>query len=399
MIERHEYLNKLFAFKDKQIIKIVSGIRRCGKSTLFKLYQNELKKNGIADSQIISVNLEDLTYENLLDYRALHDYIRARLIPDKMNYVFLDEIQNVPSFEKMADSLFIQENVDLYLTGSNAYMLSGELATLLSGRYVQIEMLPLSFAEYTQAFSDNHNIDRLFQAYLANSSFPYTLQLNDSSAITDYLSGIYNTIVLKDVIARKKIADVSVLENLIKFMFDNIGNLTSAKKISDTMTSGGRKITPPTVENYLSALTESYILYRASRYDIKGKQFLKSLDKYYLCDTAFRSLLIGGNQADSGHILENVVYLELLRRGFKVFVGQNDGKEIDFVAVKAPGTIAYYQVSETVRDETTLRRELAPLETVSDHNPKFLLTRDIDPPQNLNGIQKLNVLDWLLNKV
>ena len=397
MIKRQTYLEKLLPFKDKQLIKVVSGVRRCGKSTLFKLYQEQLLNDGVAPDQIISINLEDLAFESLLDYRKLHDYICARLLPDRKNYVFLDEIQNVPSYEKAVDSLFIKDNVDLYLTGSNAYMLSGEMATLLSGRYVQIEMLPLSFAEYVSAFEKDRNIDRLFQSYLENSSFPYALQLSDPNAVRDYLQGVYSTIVLKDVVARKKVADAAVLDSLIKFMFDNIGNLCSAKKISDTLTSCGRKITSPTVESYLSALTESYILYRVPRYDVKGKNLLKSLDKYYLCDTALRRLKVASEASDSGHILENVVFLELKHRGYEVYVGQAGNKEVDFVAIKAPNIVEYYQVSETLRDQATLTRELSALETIADHNPKYLLTADITPAESYNGIQKRNVLDWLLS--
>ena len=277
MIERKEYLEKLIGFKDKHLIKIITGIRRCGKSTIFEIFQNYLLENNVDKSQIITINFEDVDNEKLTDYKVLHDYIISKLISEKMNYIFLDEIQNVPNFQKAIDSLFIKKNVDLYLTGSNAYMLSGEISTLLSGRYVEIQMLPLSFKEYLSTFTDKTNLTKEYRTYLENSSFPYTLELNnDKKLIKDYLSGIYNSIVLKDVVIKNKIADVSMLESIIKFMFDNIGNISSVKKISDTMTSYGRKITAPTVESYLKALVNSFILYHVGRYDVKGQTTFKN---------------------------------------------------------------------------------------------------------------------------
>ncbi|MCI7443026.1 MAG: ATP-binding protein, partial [Clostridium sp.] len=323
MIERKEYLNTLIDFKDKHIIKVLTGIRRCGKSTLFILFQNYLLNNGVNKEQIISINFEDIDYEELLDYKALYKYIKERLTPNKMNYIFLDEIQNVPNYQKAVDSLFIKNNVDLYLTGSNAYLLSGEIATLLSGRYIEIQMLPLSFKEYVSYFNDKTDLSRKYTDYLINSSFPYTLELNGSKKnIREYLGGIYSTVVLKDIIARKNINDVFMLESIIRFMFDNIGNLCSIKKIADTMTSDGRKITSPTVENYLSALVDSYILYKVRRYDIKGKQYLKTGEKYYVVDIGLRYYLLGTKKVDMGHILENIIYLELLRRGYEIYIGK-----------------------------------------------------------------------------
>ncbi|MCL2480908.1 MAG: ATP-binding protein [Spirochaetaceae bacterium] len=395
MIQRPEYLNKLLGFKDKQLIKIVTGVRRCGKSTLFELYQAELLKNGVLPKQIQSINLEDPAYEKLLEWRNLYQYINSRMLMGKQNYIFIDEIQNVADFEKAADGLFIKKNVDLYLTGSNSKMQSGEWATLLSGRYVEIHLLPLSFKEYhSSAFTGN--IEDTFRNYLENSSFPYSLQLDgNKKQIRDYLGGIYNTIVLKDVVENKKIRDVSRLESVIKFMADNIGNLASIKKISDTMTSDGIKMLPLTIENYLDAFRSSYILYKAGRYDIKGKKHLQTLDKYYLVDIGLRYYLLGGKKADRGHILENIVYLELIRRGYKIYIGKIDNKEIDFVTEGIEG-IEYYQVADTVADGATLERELAPLNAVKDHNPKFLLTRDFHAKTSHNGIKQLNVFDWLL---
>lgn len=396
MIERKEYLNTLIDFKDKHIIKVLTGIRRCGKSTLFILFQNYLLNNGVNKEQIISINFEDIDYEELLDYKALYKYIKERLIPNNMNYIFLDEIQNVPNYQKAVDSLFIKNNVDLYLTGSNAYLLSGEIATLLSGRYIEIQMLPLSFKEYVSYFNDKTDLSRKYTNYLINSSFPYTLELNGSKKnIREYLGGIYSTVVLKDIIARKNINDVFMLESIIRFMFDNIGNLCSIKKIADTMTSDGRKITSPTVENYLSALVDSYILYKVRRYDIKGKQYLKTGEKYYVVDIGLRYYLLGTKKVDMGHILENIIYLELLRRGYEIYIGKVGSTEVDFIAINDEG-IEYYQVALTVHDEKTLERELYPLNSISDHNPKYLLTLDDDPPTSHNGIKQLNAIDWLL---
>ena len=395
MIKRPEYLEKLLEFKDKQLIKIVTGVRRCGKSTLFELYQAELLKKGILRKQIQGINLEDPEYEELLDWRKLYKYIDSRLLAGKQNYIFIDEIQNVADFEKAANGLFIKKNVDLYLTGSNSKIQSGEWATLLSGRYVEIHMLPLSFKEYHSA-AFTGNIEDTFRKYLENSSFPYSLQLDgNKKQIRDYLGGIYNTIVLKDVVENKKIRDIGRLESVIKFVADNISNLTSIKKISDTMTSDGIKMLPLTIENYLDAFRSSYILYKASRYDIKGKKYLQTLDKYYLVDIGLRYYLLGDKKADKGHILENIVYLELIRRGYKIYIGKIVNKEIDFVTEGIEG-IEYYQVADTVAGRSTLERELAPLNDIKDHNPKFLLTKDFIAKTSHNGIRQLNVFDWLL---
>ncbi|MDR2396016.1 MAG: ATP-binding protein [Endomicrobium sp.] len=395
MIQRPLYINKLLGFKDKQLIKIVTGIRRCGKSTLFEMYQEELLKKGVFKQQIQSINLEDPLYRDLINWEKLYDYINAHLVDDKMNYVFIDEIQNVADFQKAADGLFIKKNVDLYLTGSNSNIQSGQWATLLSGRYVQIHVFPLSFKEYSSALSSDNKFEK-FKQYLENSSFPYVLNLNnDKKQIYDYLGGIYSTVVLKDVIANKKIRDINRLESVIKFMTDNIGNISSIKKISDTMVSEGLKILPVTIENYINALCDSYILYKANRYDVKGKRLLKTLDKYYLVDIGLRYYLLGNTKTDKGRILENIIYLELLRRGYNVYVGKNGDKEIDFIAESIDGT-EYYQVAETVRDPLTLKRELSSLDLVRDHNPKFLLTQDFEPNTSHNGIKQINIIDWLL---
>ena len=398
MVQRKEYLDKLIEWREKQIIKVITGVRRCGKSTLFSLYIDYLKETGVSDDQIISVNLEDIEYENLLDYKSLYDYIKTRLVKGQYTYVFIDEVQQCKAFEKAVDSLFIRENIDVYVTGSNANMLSGELATLLSGRYVQISMLPLSFSEYLE-FTKGKDVKSSFNDYLKFGSFPYVAGLKKSDTVVrTYIDGIYNTILIKDVATRQGITDISVLESIVKFLCSNVGSPVSTKKISDTINSNGRKISVNTVENYLRALYQSYIFYKVDRYDIKGKQHLKTLGKYYLVDTGLRNILLSGSASDLGHLLENVVYLELIRRGYKVNIGKLAEKEIDFVASNTDG-IEYYQVSASVLDENTLLRELEPLQKIPDHHPKYLLTLDdIIPNANHDGIRQINVLEWLLNK-
>ena len=396
IIERKEYLNKLITWKDKQLIKIVTGVRRCGKSVLLKMYQDYLKNNGVKESQIVTINFEDLDYEELTNYKKLDNYLKEKLIPNKMTYIFLDEIQNVDQFPKVLDSFYIKDNVDIYVTGSNAHMLSSEIATMISGRYIQIEMLTLSFKEYMESTGNMNDRGIKYTEYLQNSSFPYALQLkNQPDEIRDYLEGIYNTIVVKDIVHRKNITDTMMLKNILKFVFDNIGNPLSSKKISDTMTSLGRKINSRTVEKYLEAFSESYIIYPAKRYNIKGKEYLKSLEKYYIVDIGMRYMLLGSKMMDTGHILENVVYLELLRRGYDVYVGKIDNYEVNFVAQNHKGTI-YYQVALIVRDEKTLQRELRPLQAIRDHYPKVILTMDEDPEIQYDGIRRINARDWLL---
>lgn len=396
LLQRKEYLDKLITFRDKQIIKIVTGIRRCGKSTLLRLYQDWLKAQGVSENQIISINFEDMDYEELTDYKKLYAYLKERLVRDNMTYIFLDEIQHVDNFPKVVDSLYIKEKVDIYMTGSNAYMLSSEIATLISGRYVQIEMLPLSFREYMESTGSMDDRGVKYTEYLENSSFPFTLELKGHpDEIRDYLEGLYNTIVVKDIVNRKRITDTMMLKSVLRFVFDNIGNPLSSKKIADTMTSDGRKIDVKTVEKYLEALSESYIIYQAKRYNIKGKQYLKTLEKYYVVDIGLRFMLLGSRQVDAGHILENVIYLELLRRGYDVYVGKIDTFEVDFVAQNRKGT-AYFQVALTARDEKTLERELRPLQAIRDHYPKVLLTMDEDPEAQYEGIRRLNARDWLL---
>lgn len=397
-IERKEYLNKLIALKDKQLIKVITGVRRCGKSTIMEIFQDYLKSEGIPDNRIVAVNLEDYDFFELRDPHKLYRYIKEHMIQGQKLYVFLDEIQNVKDFPDVVNSLFIKKDIDLYLTGSNAYMLSSEIATFISGRYVEIKMLPLSFKEYVEATGGRSRLEESYRRYIELSSLPYALDLKDSPReLNDYLNGVYSTIVLKDVTARKKISDPMMLESVVRFTFDNIGNYLSTKKIADAMTSDGRKIDTKTVEKYIAALLESYVLYQARRYDIKGKQYLKTLEKYYVVDIGLRRVLLGSKAMDVGHILENIVYLELLRRGYNVYVGKVNDLEIDFVASNERGQV-YYQVSATVRNEEVLHRELAPLQQLSDNYPKYILTLDNDPEADYEGIRRINALEWLIGE-
>ncbi len=396
MIIREDYLRKLIKFKNKDIIKVVTGIRRCGKSTLFKQYMEYLLSNGVEENQIININFEDMDYYELLDAKKLYEYIKGRLLKEKTMYIFLDEIQQVNEFERVVDSLYIKDNIDIYITGSNAYLLSSELATLLSGRYITIEMLPISFKEYIVFLDDKTDLNKKYSDYLLYSSFPYSLKLNkDLELIHNYLEGIFNTVVLKDVVGRRNISDIFMLDSVIKFMFDNIGNITSTKRIADTMTSNGRKISTNTVESYLLGLVDSYILYRVNRYDIKGKQHLKTLGKYYVVDIGLRYFLLGDKKVDYGHILENIIYLELKRRGYTVNIGKVNEYEVDFVATRL-GMVEYYQVALTTRDNATLERELRPFKKISDHYKKTLLTLDVEPDSYYDGILKRNALEFLL---
>ena len=409
-IDRKEYLDFLVKSKDRQIIKVVSGVRRCGKSTLFEIYKDFLLENGVAKNQIISINFEDMDYEELTDYKKLYEYIKSKMIGDKKNYIFLDEIQHVDKFEKVVDSLFIKENTDLYITGSNAYFMSSELATLLSGRYIELKMLPLSFKEYYQAKLEYEKLEQkenrilktliqYYNEYIVNSSFPYTLQLDsDLKNIHEYLSGIYNSVLLKDIVARLKISDVMRLESVVKYIFDNIGNLTSLSKIANTLTSMGRKTDAKTIEKYIRGLTDSLLVHEVSRYNIKGKEFLSTLSKYYVADLGLRQMILGNRNIDMGHILENIIYLELLRRKANVYVGQFDKNEIDFVVINS-NEVEYYQVALTVLDENTLERELAVFKNIRDNYPKYLITLDdVLPNTDYDGIKVINALEWLLGE-
>lgn len=393
-IQRESFLERLRTFKDKQLIKVVTGIRRCGKSTLLAQWQKILLKEGVEKKQIISINFEDYEFKRLCSNDSLYAYVKERLIPDRRMYLFFDEIQRVPQFEEVVDSFFINPLLDIYITGSNSSIMSSELATYLSGRYVEIKMQPFSFKEFVHAKKLDQNLPNAYRQYLENSSFPYSLCL-EKTGINDYLESLYNTILVKDIVSRKKITDVFQLQSVAEFVFDNIGLEVSSKKIADTMTSSGRKIDSRMVENYLSSLVETYIVYKVKRYNIKGKEYLKSLEKYYVADIALRSALLGRKAMDVGHILENIVYLELIRRRYDVYVGKIDEAEIDFVAQSQDGN-TYIQVAATVRDEQTLERELRPLKAIKDNYPKMILTLDDDPQGDYDGIIRKNALEWLM---
>lgn len=398
MINRNEYLEELIRWKDQDLIKVITGIRRCGKSTLFEIFIDYLKKEGIKSNQIIHINLEDAEYD-FKDYKELYRYINEKITPEENFYIFLDEVQNVSEFQKAVDSLYIKKNVDVYIAGSNAYLLSGELATLLSGRYIEIKMLPLSFKEYITAF-ESQNYQQLFLDYMRNGGMPGNINIlkNNVNDIDKYLDGIFSTIVYKDIMARNNISDKILLESIIKYIFDCIGSPISTKRISDTLTSKGISTSNHTVENYITSFLECFLIYKAERFDVKGKNLLARDYKYYAVDSGLRSYLLGKKaDSDMGHILENIVYLELLRRGYKVYVGKVDDLEVDFVAENRDG-LKYYQVALTVRDEKVLERELKSLQKTGDHYPKILLTMDMDLEADYDGITKINVVDWLLNK-
>lgn len=407
MVERKEYLEKLKLWKDEQVIKVVTGIRRCGKSTFLMQYQDYLKQSGVEADRIIAINFEELEYEELCDYKKLYEYIKARLSSDKMTYIFLDEIQKVPYFEKVVDSLYVKQGTDIYITGSNAYMLSGDLATLLSGRYVEISMLPLSFAEYLQVNSKGK--DSAFADYMRYGGMPFIATAEKTEEkITTYLEGIYNTVIVKDIEDRQKrkewdnsdtgrITDISLLKTIAKYLSSVIGSLVTVRSITNYLVSSGRKISPNTVSDYVNALTESFIFYPAERFDIVGKQLLKTNTKYYMVDLGIRNLILPKKSYDLGFSVENVVYFELLRRGYKVSVGKYGNTEIDFVAERN-GELEYIQVTADMTSKETFDRELAPLTAVKDNYRKRVLTLDKFTVGNYDGIEVKNVVEWLTDK-
>ena len=397
MKKRDLYLDKLIKFKDKQFIKVITGIRRCGKSTLLKLFREYLLKFDVSEKQIIYINFESIQFDDIKDYKLLYEYIKEHLAAKSRTYLLLDEIQEVIHWEKAVNSFLVDFNVDIYITGSNAWLLSSELSTLLSGRYVEIKMLPLSFKEYMQFIEKpSNNIEEDFQLYLRYGGLPPIIELNNNlDMIQPFLSGIYNTVLMKDIVQRNTVRDAALLDNLVHFLADNIGNSISTKKISDYLTSAGRKTTPATIDNYLQMLEKAFIFYKASRYDIKGKLYLKTQEKYYIVDTGIRNNLLGLRNMDYGHILENIVYLELLKRGFDVYIGKIGNMEVDFIATKTNKKV-YYQVSASILDEKTKERELRSLMSIPDQYDKILLTMDKPYVEDFDGIKWINIIDFLL---
>ena len=403
MVIRKNYLDKLILWKDHDIIKVITGIRRCGKSTLLMQFQDYLRDNGVMDEQIISINFEDLKFEALLDYRSLYEYVESKILPGKKMYIFLDEIQKVSGFEKTVDSLYIKENVDVYITGSNAYMLSSDLSTLLSGRYVEISVLPLSFKEvYEEKGGDKEEV---FNQYLKYGGFPYLMNMPlDVEQINMYLEGIYNTVIIKDIEERenrkhldsnkRKITNIVLLKSIAKYLASAIGSIISVKNVTGYLTSTGRKVSSSTVDDYMEALRESFIFYPVERFDISGKKILKTLNKWYIVDLALRDHMLPKETYDLGFSLENTIYFELLRRGYRVNIGKTESSEIDFV-VQKNNEIIYYQVTASMVDQTTFE-ELAPLRSIKDNYKKIVLTLDKFTQGNYDGIEVVNAIDWLL---
>ncbi len=394
-IERPFYLEWLESWRDKNVIKVVTGIRRSGKTTLLELFRERLRQSGVPEGRLVVVNFEDPTVGEFPDYRAAWDFIRAKFPADGKAYVFLDEVQLVPGFERVVDGLFAKKDCDIYITGSNAKFLSGDLATFLTGRYVEIQIGPLSFAEYRSAFPERHQMD-VFNDYLRFGGFPFAASLPcGSRQMNDYLSGILDTILYKDVVARRGIRDAAMLKRLAKFLFDNIGSPLSVNRITGTFRADGIPVPHATLDSFLNALCEVFLVFKANRYDIRGRDYLKTNAKFYIADQGLRWVLLGDRRGDFGHLLENIVYLELRRRFRDVYVGVLGQGEVDFVAL-ANGMPRYYQVSLSVRDDATLARELAPLRAIRDQYPKTLLTLDPDPPFDHEGIRQVGVIDFLL---
>lgn len=401
MKNRDLYLTQLINYRDKPLIKVITGIRRCGKSTLLSLFENYLIETGVSKDHIIRMNFESFEFDEISSYKELHTYITEKLVNNKdKHYILLDEVQQVASWEKVINSFLVDANVDIYITGSNAYLLSSELSTLLSGRYVEIKMQPLSFKEYLD-FTDydtKENLQEKFNKYLEFGGLPTVVELIDHpETIGPFLEGIYNTVLMKDVVERNSIRDSALLESILRFIAANIGSIVSTKKISDYLTSSGRKTTVDTIDNYLKMLENAFIIYKANRYDLKGKMFLKTLEKYYIVDIGIRNQLTGLRNTDYGHVLENIVYLELIRRGYDVTIGKIGSLEVDFVATKPNETI-YYQVSATILDDKTRERELRPLQSISDNYPKYILTMDQTIFSDYSGIKVHNIIDFLLGK-
>lgn len=405
MVQRKEYINQLLSWKDDRVIKVVTGIRRCGKSTLLAQFQNILREKGIEDEQIISINFEELEYEDLLDYKKLYAFLKERINPNKQNYIFLDEIQRVESYEKVVDSLYVKEYIDIYIAGSNSYMLSGDLATLLTGRYVEIKMLPLSFKEFSEARGDAS--EKAFSEYLAVGGLPYIASMDQNTEkLNTYLEGIYNTVIIKDIEERqsrkesdpskRRVSNIALLKSIAKFLASVVGSPISIRSVTDYLISNGRKVSPNTVDNYIEALCESFVFYEVERFDIAGKELLKTNKKYYMVDLGLRNYILPKRTYDLGFSIENIVYFELLRRGYQVNIGKLGDTEVGFVARKND-EIKYYQVTADMTAESTFTREMRSLKAINDNYEKIVLTLDRFTLGNYEGIKVINVLDWLLD--
>lgn len=400
MVIRKQYLNRLIEAKDTEFIKVITGVRRSGKSTLLLMFKDHLLNNNVKEENIIHINFESARYDEIKNYKDLYNYVKSKLSKGK-NYILLDEVQNIDSWEKAVNSINVDFNVDIYITGSNAYLLSSELATLLSGRYIEIKMYPLSFKEFLEFNNyDMTKIEDKFNEYLKYGGLPAITHIKDKpDLIMTYLNDIYNTIVKKDVLERNKINDIALLENIIRYISSNIGSQISANKISDYLNSNKivEKSNHQTVDNYLKMLENAFIVYKAERSDIKSKNILKTLGKYYIADTGLRNIILGFRNIDEGHLLQNVIYLELLRRGYKVSIGKTLDYEVDFVAENV-NEIKYYQVSQSIKDEKVKMRELRSLKSISDNYEKTILTMDKTINNDYNGIKVVNIIDFLLEK-
>ncbi len=403
MINRAQYLNKLINWKDKPIIKVITGVRRCGKSSLLLLFKDYLKDNQVQDQHIIHMNFESMLFDEINDYRDLYKKITESIsTAAEKHYILLDEIQLIDQWEKCVNGIMVDYDVDVYITGSNSYLLSSELSTLISGRFVEIKMLPLSFREYldfseTKIINNRQELEYRFDEFIKYGGFPsLTIYGNQEEFAEDFLTGIYNTVVMKDIIQRNQVRDPALLENLIRFLAANVGSIVSTRKISNYLTSAGRKVTSDTIGNYLRMIESSFIIYKANRYDLKGKLFLKTLEKYYIVDSGIRNMLAGPRNIDEGHVLENIIYLELIRRGYQVSIGKLGNLEVDFIAVKQSEKI-YVQVSLTIHDQSTREREIKPLKAIRDNYPKFIITMDKVIFDDFDGIKIVNAIDFLLN--
>ena len=400
LIERKEYTDWLKRYRDKKIIKVITGLRRVGKSTIFELYIAQLLNEGVAPEQIVKINFEELENEPLLDRSVLYRYLTDKLLPDRKLYIFLDEVQRVPEFEKVVDSLFVKDNVDLYITGSNAKFLSSEIATLLTGRYVEINVLPLSFREYSDHFAASGKDRRaLFMDYVTYGALPGMFMFDTGSAEQrEYVESVYKTILEKDVLKRNSAASRQLVESLLSYLVYNIGCLTSAKRISDTLNSNGTKVSYNTVNSYIETLQDCFFIYKADRYDIVGKEYLKLINKYYVTDFGFKYYILNNRTVELSQILENLVFLELKRRRFKIATGKIAEKEVDFIVKDANDGLIYIQVAVTVMDEAKLEQELRPFREIEDNYPKYIITLDDLFVKDHDGIKTVNALDFLLGQ-